>query len=280
MAAMKLYFGENPVGGEVDLVEFEQLQTDVEGKYDKGDPSALDGGVMQYQNAVAMEAAVLEKFERGPDTDLTRDREYDNAALMEKAIKGNTTEIDSLNSKLDEWLANDKPELIVELQNLFPKYTETDDDQTALMYDSAAKMGIVVAKNEQDIVTGDAATLQSAKDYADLQDIDNLTAAKEYADTQDAATLAAANTHSDANDAVTLKSANDYTDEKVAAIPGIDGLEDFEDKVEELDQNAVRNWNMANDIPDLGGSEGVKNVAVLGALPDTPDANTLYIITG
>ena len=87
MAAMKLYYGENPVGGEVDLAEFEQLKTDVEGKYDKGDPSGLDGGVMEYANA----------------------------ALMEAAVKGNTAEIDDLNQKLDDWLANDKPELIVEL---------------------------------------------------------------------------------------------------------------------------------------------------------------------
>ena len=58
MAAMKLYYGENPVGGEVDLADFEQLETDVEGKYDKGDPSILDEGV-KYDNAALMENAVL-----------------------------------------------------------------------------------------------------------------------------------------------------------------------------------------------------------------------------
>lgn len=286
MAAMKLYFGENPVGGEVDLADFDQLQQDVEGKYDKGDPAGLEGGTMKYKDAVSMEKAVLEKFDLGPDTDLLRDRDYDNAALMEKAIKGNTTEINTLNARLDDWVANDKPELIVELNNLFPKYAENDDDQEALIYDSAAEMGLVVAKNEQDIETnknaitaGDAATLQSAKEYADAQDVTNLTAAKGYADTKDAATLSSANSHSDANDAVTLQAANDYTDEAIQKIPGVDGLEEFEKTVEELDQNAVRNWNMANSIPDLGGSAGVKNVAVVAVLPDVPDANTLYIVT-
>ena len=76
MAAMKLYYGENLVGGEVDLTDFDELKTDVDGKYDKGDPIDLDGGAM----------------------------EYDNAALMEAAVKGNTAEIDTLNQKLDDWL--------------------------------------------------------------------------------------------------------------------------------------------------------------------------------
>ena len=59
MAAMKLYYGSDLVGGDVDLAEFEQLQADVEGKYDKGDPShGLDGGVMEYDNAALMEKAV------------------------------------------------------------------------------------------------------------------------------------------------------------------------------------------------------------------------------
>jgi hypothetical protein len=263
MAAMKLYFGENPVGGEVDLAEFEQLQTDVEGKYDKGDPSGLDGGVMQY----------------------------DNAALMEAAVVANTGEISGLQDDFEELIKAlegfDGSQLEVELAGYFKKYADDDDDQSALIYDSAAKMGLAVAKNTQDIeanktaiTDGDAATLAAANTHSDTNDAATLKASKDYADAQDAVTLTAANTHSDANDAVTLKSANDYTDAAVSAIPGIDGLEQFEETVEELDQNAVRNWNMANDIPDLGGSEGVKNVAVLGALPDTPDANTLYIITG
>ena len=31
MAAMKLFFGDTPVGGEVDLAEFDQLKKDVDG---------------------------------------------------------------------------------------------------------------------------------------------------------------------------------------------------------------------------------------------------------
>jgi len=221
MAAMKLYYGDNLVGGEVDLDEFEQLKTDVAGKYDKGDPSGLDGGVM----------------------------EYDNAALMEAAVKGNTAEIDGLNQKLDDWLANDKPELIVELQNLFPKYSDDDDDQTALIYDSAAKMGLAVAKNIQDIeanktaiTDGDAATLQAAKD------------------------------HSDANDAVTLGAANKYTDDAIAGIDGIDGLQ-------EIETEAVRNANRAGANP--GDAEaGVMRMEVVAKMPDTPDEFTLYVVTG
>ena len=262
MAAMKLYFGENPVGGEVDLADFDRLEADVEGKYDKGDPSGLDGGAMKY----------------------------DNAALMEAAVVANTGEIHDLQDNFQELIDTlegfDGSQLQIELEGYFKKYSD-GEAQDALIYDSASKMGLAVAKNTQDIETnknaisdGDDATLQSAKDYADAQDATNLTAAKGYADAADTATLTEANTHSDANDAVTLQAANDYTDEAIAAIDGIDGLEEFEKTVEELDQNAVRNWNLVNDIPDLGGSEGVKNVAVLAALPGTPDPNTLYIITG
>ena len=262
MAAMKLYYGSELVGGEVDLGEFEQLKTDVEGKYDKGDPSGLDGGVMQY----------------------------DNAALMEAAVVANTGEISDLQDDFEELIKAlegfDGSQLEVELLGYFKKYADDDDDQAALIYDSAAKMGLAVAKNTQDIETnkaaitdGDAATLQSAKDYADTQDATNLQSAKTYADTKDAETLAAANQHSDANDTVTLDASKTYTDQKIAAIPGVDDLQDFEDKVEELDKDAVRNWNSVNGIGDLGGSYGVKEVAVVGALPDTPDPNTLYIVT-
>ena len=118
--------------------------------------------------------------------------------------------------------------------------------------------------------------MQSAKEYADAQDVTNLTAAKGYADTQDAATLSSANSHSDANDAVTLQAANDYTDEAIQKIPGVDGLEEFEKTVEELDQNAVRNANKASGFNSNGG---VENIAVVTALPAEIDANTLYIVT-
>ncbi len=221
MAAMKLYYGDNLVGGEVDLAEFEKLQTDVEGKYDKGDPSILEGNVM----------------------------EYDNAALMEMAVKGNTAEIDSLNSKLDEWLANDKPELIVELQNLYPKYKDDDNDQAALIYDSAAKMGLAVAKNTQDIEANKRAITDG-----------------------DAATLTAANQHSDDNDVVTLEAANKYTDDAIADIDGIDGLQ-------EIETEAVRNANRAGAAP--GDPEaGVMRMEVVKEMPDSPDEFTLYVVTG
>jgi hypothetical protein len=288
MAAMKLYFGENPVGGEVDLAEFEQLQTDVEGKYDKGNPAGLEGGAMKYKDAVAMETAVLEKFESGDEQAIPdKKRDYADAAAMESAVKGNAGEIVKIREEVADVLSQLGSENITaEFGKYFPKYGLGDDDQESLIYDSAAKMGVVVQRNEQGIIdnaaaitAGDAATLQSAKEYADAQDVTNLTAAKGYADTKDAATLSSANSHSDANDAVTLQAANDYTDEAIQKIPGVDGLEEFEKTVEELDQNAVRNWNMANSIPDLGGSAGVKNVAVVAVLPDVPDANTLYIVT-
>ena len=225
MAAMKLYYGDNLVGGEVDLAEFEQLQTDVEGKYDKGDPSGLDGGVMQY----------------------------DNAALMEAAVVANTGEISGLQGDFEELIKAlegfDGSQLEVELAGYFKKYADDDDDQTALIYDSAAKMGLAVAKNTQDIETNKTAITDG-----------------------DAATLAAANTHSDANDAVTLKSANDYTDEAVKQIPGIDGLQ-------EIETEAVRNANRAGAEP--GDAEaGVMRMEVVAELPDSPDEFTLYVVTG
>jgi hypothetical protein len=222
MAAMKLYFGENPVGGEVDLADFEQLKTDVDGKYDKGDPSGLDGGVMQYGNA----------------------------ALMEAAVVGNKGEIQGLQDDFQDLITAlegfDGSQLEVELSAYFKKYGD-DDDPASLIYDSAAKMGLAVAKNTQDIESNKTAITGG-----------------------DAATLAAANTHSDANDAVTLGAANDYTDEKIGAIPGLDGLQ----KVEE---EAVRNANKAQNQNPTGG---VENIAVVVALPVVKDPNTLYIVTG
>ena len=255
MAAMKLYYGSDLVGGEVDLTDFDELKNDVAGKYDKGDPAGLDGGVM----------------------------EYDNAALMEAAVKGNKTEIGNLQDNWDQLLLAldgfDGSQLEVELEGYFKKYADDDDDQTSLMYDSAAKMGIAVAKNIQDIeanktaiTDGDTATLQAAKDHADAQDATNLQAAKTYADTKDAETLAAANKHSDDNDALTLDAANKYTDGEIAKIPDVDGIV-------EVEENAVRNLNSVMDLGSPGEFlGGVVQIATLGALPDTPDPNTLYII--
>jgi hypothetical protein len=213
---------------------------------------------MQYQDAVAMEAAVLEKFDQGEDSVITGDRDYDNAALMEVAIKGNTSDIAAIHQQVEDVLSQLGSENITaEFGKYFPKYKDGDDDQTALIYDSAAKMGIVVAKNEQDIVTGDAATLAAANTHSDGND---------------AVTLAAANTHSDANDAVTLAAANDYTDEAIAAIDGIDGLQ-------EIETEAVRNANRAGAEP--GDAEaGVMRMEVVAELPDSPDEFTLYVVTG
>ena len=287
MAAMKLYFGENPVGGEVDLEDFDKLEQDVKGKYDIGDPSGLENGAMQYKDAVAMETAVLEKFDSGDEQAIPdKKRNYADAAAMESAVKGNAADIAAIHQQVEDVLGQlGSDNITVEFGKYYPKYTGTDAEDS-LIYESAAKMSVVVQKNEQGIIdnaaaitAGDAATLQSAKEYADAQDVTNLTAAKGYADTQDGTNLQAAKDYADTQDVTNLQAANDYTDDKISKIPGVDGLEEFEKTVEELDQNAVRNWNMANSIPDLGGSAGVKNVAVVAVLPDTPDANTLYIVT-
>ena len=251
MAAMKLYFGENPVGGEVDLADFDKLQTDVEGKYDKGDDTAIPDGK----------------------------RDYADAAAMESAVKGNSGEIAKIRQEVADVLSQLGSENITaEFGKYFPKYVD-GDAQEALIYDSAAKMSVVVQKNEQGIIdnqtaitVGDAATLDAAKAHADAQDATNLQAAKNYADTQDATTLAAANSHSDAKDVVTLDAAKKYTDDEIAAIPGVEGLEEFEQTVEELDQNAVRNTNKALNFNPNGG---VENIAVVTALPADVDANTL-----
>ena len=224
MAAMKLYYGADLVGGEVDLGEFEQLEADVKGKYDKGNPSGLDGGVMQY----------------------------DNAALMEAAVVGNKGEIQGLQDDFQELITAlegfDGSQLEVELSSYFKKYGD-DDDPASLIYDSAAKMGLAVAKNTQDIEANKSAITEG-----------------------DAATLAAANTHSDANDAATLGAANDYTYEAIAAIDGIDGLQ-------EIETEAVRNANRAGAEP--GDAEaGVMRMEVVAELPDSPDEFTLYVVTG
>ena len=99
MAAMKLYYGSHLVGGDVDLAEFEQLQAGVEGKYDKGDPSILDNDVM----------------------------EYENAALMEKAVKGNAADIASIHQQVEDVLGQLGSENItVEFGKYFPKYGAGD----------------------------------------------------------------------------------------------------------------------------------------------------------
>ena len=148
MAAMKLYYGKDLVGGEVDLAEFDQLKTDVEGKYDKGDPSILDNDVMLYSNA----------------------------ALMEQAVLGNSGEIATLREDIMESLIpalqDGGENIVAEFTKYFPIYGE--DDQEALMYDNAAELGLAVSKNIQDIADeviaregGDTANLTAAKKYTD-----------------------------------------------------------------------------------------------------------------
>ena len=221
MAAMKLYYGKNPVGGEVDLADFEQLETDVKGKYDKGDPSILDGGAMKYPNA----------------------------ALLEQAVVANATDLASIHQEVADVLGQLGSENItVEFGKYFQKYAD-GDAVDSLMYDSAAQMSVDVKKNIQDIeknrnaiTDGDLATLKDAKD------------------------------HSDANDTVTLNAANQYTDEAIAAIDGIDGLQ-------EIETEAVRNANLAG--ADPGAAEaGVMRMEVVAEMPDSPDAFTLYVVTG
>ena len=214
MAAMKLYYGSDLVGGEVDLDKFEQLEAEVEGKYDIGDESILDNGVMQY----------------------------DNAALMEKAVKGNAADIAAIHQEVEDVLGQlGSKDIIVEFGKYFPKYAE-GDDVDALMYDSAARMSVDVKKNIQDIVTGDATT------------------------------LAAANQHSDDNDTVTFEAAKKYTDDAIADIDGLDGLQAVETE-------AVRNANRAGAAP--GDAEaGVMRMEVVKEMPDSPDEFTLYVVTG
>lgn len=223
MAAMKLYYGSDLVGGDVDLADFEKLEADVEGKYDKGDPSILDGGVMAY----------------------------DNAALMEQAVLGNAGDIATLRQDIMDNLIPALQEggqnIEAEFTKYFPIYG--DDNALALMYDNAAELGLAVSKN--------------------IQDIADEVSARKAGDTD---TLTSANTHSDANDALTLQSANEYTDDAIAAIDGIDGLQ-------EVETEAVRNANRAGAKP--GDAEaGVMRMEVVAELPDSPDEFTLYVVTG
>ena len=205
MAAMKLYYGSELVGGEVDLAEFQELQADVEGKYDKGDPSILDGEV-----------------------------KYDNAALMEQAVLGNASEIATLREDIMESLIPALQEggqnIEAEFTKYFPIYG--DDDQLALMYDNAAELGLAVAKN--------------------IQDISDETRNREQADKD------------------TLAAANEYTDEEIKKIPGVEGIQAVEEQ-------AVRNQNI---IDGADAPAGVMTIAVVDALPDSPSATTLYVVTG
>ena len=95
-------------------------------------------------------ASLDDKFDKGDDSELTRDRIYTNAALMEKAIKANSGEIDKLQETLGGIIDPDG-EINVTLDGFFQKYEDDDDDTEALVYDSASKMGMAVLKNVDDI---------------------------------------------------------------------------------------------------------------------------------
>lgn len=175
---------------------------------------------------LSVDAEVEKKYDEGADSAISDGkRDYADAAAMESAVKGNTNEIDALNQKIDDWVANEKPELIVDLQNLYPKYSDDDNSNEALIYDSAAKMGVIVQKNEQAtidnataITEGDATTLQTAKDYADAKDSETLDAAKDYADAADVQVLLDAETFATAGDQQTYANSMKYTDDEIAKI--------------------------------------------------------------
>jgi len=218
--AMKLYYGDELVGGEVDLDDFDQLKTDVEGKYDKGDESAIPDG----------------------------SRDYADAAAMESAVKGNASDIAKIREEVADVLSQLGSENIqVEFGKYFPKYGLGDEDLDSLIYDSAAKMGVLVQRHDQAIIDNGKAITDG-----------------------DAATLAAANKHSDDNDAVTLDAANKYTDGEIAKIPDAEGIQEVEDQ-------AVRNQNI---IDGDTAPAGVMTIAVVDALPNSPSATTLYVVKG
>lgn len=60
--------------------------------------------------------------------------------------------------------------------------------------------------------SGDAAVLSAANSHADSGDAANLASAKSYADSGDAATLSAANSHADSGDTASLAAAKSYAD--------------------------------------------------------------------
>ena len=133
---------------------------------------------------------ISSKFDKGPEDGLLRARTYDNAALMEMAIKANAAEIADVGGKIDEIIENELPELQVDLAGYFPKYAEDDDVQEALLYPTASEMGTAVAQNVNDISTetseriaGDENTLKEvAKKYdaGDVPEGENRTYANAY----------------------------------------------------------------------------------------------------
>jgi hypothetical protein len=110
---------------------------------------------------------------------------------------------------------------------------------------------------------GDAATLVSAKSYADSQDAVNLAAAKSYSDNGDAATLVSAKAYADAQDAITLTSANLYADNGLAL------------KLNKAGDTMTGNLTMSNGAVIDAGSEKIVNVKA--PTEDTDAANKAYV---
>jgi hypothetical protein len=102
--------------------------------------------------------------------------------------------------------------------------------QSAIDAEEAARMsadsdlGVAVAKNAADIVSGDSATLQSAKDYADGKESSLQIDIGLINDRDDAQDVAIAKNAADivSGDSDTLASAKDYADGKELVLSGVD----------------------------------------------------------
>lgn len=237
------------------------------GDYDVTGKSQNDVNVALQDGILTVDAEVEKKYDKGDDAAISdAKRDYADAAAMESAVKGNTTEIgklqDNWTNLLESLQGFDGSQLQVELEAYFEKYSDDDDESVALIYDSAAKMGVVVQRNEQAvidnasaIVSGDAATLAAAKTYAEEQDAITLEAAATAAEAADVQVLADAETYADTGDQTTYTNSMAYTDAEILKITHPDQDLKFDRGVGNLEYNdAVTMGKAVKENKDAIGS--------------------------
>jgi len=179
---------------------------------------------------LSVDAEVEKKYDEGADSAIPDGkRDYADAAAMESAVKGNASDIAKIREEVADVLGQLGSENITaEFGKYYPKYSEGDAVES-LIYDSAAKMSVVVQKNEQAIIDnasaiidGDAKALQDAKDFATAAD------AQVLEDAENAAAIA---------DQIILTNSINHTNQKFDSITHPDQDKKFDKGVGDLEYN-------------------------------------------
>jgi hypothetical protein len=242
---------------------------DVTGKSQKEVNEALQSGIL------SVDAEVEKKYDKGADSAIPDGkRDYADAAAMESAVKGNSTEIAKIRQEVADVLSQlGSDNITAEFGKYYPKYGSGDDDTEALIYDSAAKMGVVVQSNEQAIIDnaaaitdGDAATLQSAEDFATAADKQVLLDAATTADEKDQQVLLDAQNFATGEDGKVYQNSIDYTNQEIAKITHPDQDLKFDKGVGVLEYNDAVTMGKAvkQNFDDIKALTGYDDSALAG----------------